>query len=131
MRAGSPQSSSAPCSIRVAHKFAWATTAKGEYVDIIKEGIVDPLKVALVGASGVVSLSNQRAISHQRSSHKLQYRTPKGQHGLSLSLSHGCHSPDPIFHLRATSQVARDHQHRRARRNRPQTSTTPPSQSAR
>ncbi|EDR08934.1 uncharacterized protein LACBIDRAFT_184661 [Laccaria bicolor S238N-H82] len=43
-----------------ADKFAWGyDAAKGEYVDMIKAGIVDPLKVvrtALVDASGVASL---------------------------------------------------------------------------
>jgi hypothetical protein len=43
-----------------ADKFAWGYDAqKGEYVDMIKAGIVDPLKVvrtALVGGSGVASL---------------------------------------------------------------------------
>ena len=41
-------------------KFVWGYDAqKGEYVDMIKAGIVDPLKVvrtALVDASGVASL---------------------------------------------------------------------------
>jgi chaperonin GroEL len=43
-----------------ADKFAWGyDAAKGEYVDMIKAGIVDPFKVvrtALVEASGVASL---------------------------------------------------------------------------
>ena len=41
-------------------KFAWGYIAsKGEYVDMVKAGIVDPLKVVrttLVDASGVASL---------------------------------------------------------------------------